>query len=226
MIRVNTLVAVLAVLVGGLAFAGSATADDFRSTNPSGVFYLDSGCCSGAALKGTRDYINVGGGGSATAHCLVFSSYGHSSSAMLQTGMFWCASGSSNGPCVNHTNWWSFIERQDSIGYHCTQGSALSSGTNHLFTVDTTSGTTWTAYIDGSSTGISQDFGSSSASKIAERSEYTGGNGASYFVSITFPGPWQRWDGSSWVNVQSSSTLAQDGWVLSGGPPNSFSFGH
>lgn len=228
-LRAAGVIAFLALTVS----ASSAHATDFSKNHPNGFFWLGPGCCNGDARGGTRDYVNVPGTGTLpAAQCDLAYSRGteETHNQQIQTGFHRCSSGAANGPCVSHPNWWSFVEIEDAGGsYHCTQFSDAGSGVNHKYSVYTGGGPgalTWTAFIDGASTGISLTFATASDVEIHEGTEYTGGFNDSFQVSVTFPGPWERWNGSSWVAVQSSYVQMDDGWVRTGGPPNSFTIAH
>jgi hypothetical protein len=186
------------------------------------------GCCSNP-LWGTRVTIKPQGTfSSSSAQCIEFYSNANNSDVTkwIQTGMYRCFQGVSiDGTCPGGLDSYVEVKPSSGVAPSCTDLGSEGS-TTHKYTVDSTSGTTWTAYVDGIARGSSLSMGA--ASKIDETGEFSGDCftfTASGGFAYTSP-QWQRWTGSTWFTIQSSDQLLDCGWTISGSLSSGWTAAH
>ena len=142
--RARLFACVLVAVVAGVA-AASAAAYTY------GYYYISNG-----TFLGTRSTITESGTWSTSAAtCILFYSDAGTSPTWIQSGMYRCFNGASiDGTCTGGAA--SYVEERQnsSVSPSCTAGGGVSGGSTHKYTVDNTSGgSTWIGYVDGSSLG-------------------------------------------------------------------------
>lgn len=203
----------LAVLGVGLVLAGAvATA---AAAHTYGYYYL-----SGGSYLGTRSAIMESGTWSTSAAaCIEFYSDAGVSPTWIQSGMYRCFNGATiDGTCVGGAASYVEVNQGPSIAPTCTQGSGVSGGSTHKYTVDNTNGSTWAGYVDGSLLGTTLSAGS--LSNVQETGEYSNGCSDTFTAAAGFAlsSPvWQTWNGSSWNPVTSATPSFTCGWTKTGG---------
>lgn len=232
-IRVFTVVAALGLVLA----VGSSPA----SANTFGHRYLKvNECCNGAGLYGTKAAIRT----PPSAAYLTFPADGNdcilgrseasvTNVALIQTGWVRCAPGHPglmnscssipSNPLVQ------FAEKRNGGGsYFCLPWGTIPYNTNVYYSVkkECCNGQ-WYGYIGGVKV---EDWSTSMGGSefLREGVESTGTCSESFTVLGDFAEgvPWQRWTGTSWFTVQSSSKTLDCGWWDFGAPPASFGFGH
>ena len=211
-----------------LAAAAAASTARANSYGQKSLTQGVDGCCSNPLL-GTRVTINPQGTwSSSSSQCIEYYSNANNSDTTkwIQTGMYRCFQGRTiDGTCPGGLD--SYVEVKPSYGVapSCTDLGSEGS-TTHKYTVDTTSGTTWSAYVDGMVKGSSLSMGA--ASKIDETGEFSGD--CLVFTSsgqFAFTSPqWQRWTGSTWYTIQSSDQRIDCGWTISGSLSSGWTTAH
>jgi hypothetical protein len=201
----------VAVLAVGLVVAASAATTAGAHTY--GYYYL-----SGSYL-GTRSTITESGTWSTSASaCIEFYSNAGASPTWIQAGMYRCFNGTTiDGTCVGGAASYVEVNQGPAIAPVCTQGSGVGGGTTHKYTVDNTSGSNWSGYVDGNLLGTTLVAGS--ISPVNEVGEYSNGCSDTFTAAAGFEmaSPvWQTWNGSSWSNVTSASASFTCGWSKSG----------
>ena len=170
-----------------------------------------NGCCSDQLL-GSRSTIKPQGTWTTSnAQCVeYYSNADDSVSSWIQTGMYRCFNGAAiDGTCFGGVH--SYVEvGHPGIFPSCTDLGAEGS-TTHKYTVDTTSGSTWSAYLDGTLVGPSIRMGA--AKDISEVGEYSGGCADTVTASggFAYTAPQrQRWTGSHGLpcRVQTNTQFA------------------
>jgi len=219
-------IAVLAIcLVTSMAFASTAAAYYW------GDYHLDYGsCCGGAALNGTRAYIDVSSTTPDANSCLAHSSVVDSNSANDQTeaGLLRCGTNTRiDGTCSLTNNFVKFVELDSGGTYTCYPHGSATLGSSYLVTIDDSANNgSWYAYIAG--TQYEGYFGlSSTAVNVYEWGEYTGGTCSGWSDSTSFS-TWQRYyyAGSTWTTVASATNGTTGCWSVGSLSSGNFSVSH
>lgn len=208
----------LAVAIGVLAAPASAVSHSYRE------------CQINTSTLGTRAAIKENGTWSTSGvACIAFYSDVGSTIAWIQTGMFRCFNGLTvDGTCSGGTASYAEV-KNPGVAAACTQGSGVSGGSTHTYTVDNTSGSQWRAYVDGSLLGGAWNV-SGSQSAPNENGEYYSNDANAcidtFTASATFGASspvWQLWNGSAWNPASGyyaipSGCSGTGGWSNSGSP--------
>lgn len=186
---------------------------------------VGSDCC---VLKGSRATILAPLASEASLPSGAFfvsSAYADDRSDLFQTGITYehnlpeepsCSYG--NGAPALYV----FVEKIKDGNQECYNRGLTAWESNHLYSVYTNTGT-WVAALDGDVSTVTTTFDACSgdACRVAAFGE------AWYLFSgrwiAKFGGsgntPWQRWTGSTWYTVQSSSIIDDPGWTTGGNWP-------
>lgn len=207
-----------------LAFALTPTASA-HSTPQFGQYHLNYPCCNNDNLYGTRASIRPNSMSMGTqAKCIAFRSSGETSSRLIQTGVVKCFNGANvDGTCSTTGNLVRYVETFNGSSYTCYPKGSTSFGTDARFTVQRTQSNTWYAFIAGV-----QDThpltGMNNATYLIEGGEYTSSCSGTWSASATYglSTVWGRYNGSAYVNVQSSYNHFDCSWTASGGPTGSW----
>jgi hypothetical protein len=229
--------AILAAAVVYLSVGGSTSASACCSK---GDRYLQHPfCCDGALLNGTKSAIRTPEAASdlifpaGLDECMIARSAGEVSNlSLIQTGWVRCAPQSLglDGAC---SSWYStleyFVETRGGGGqYFCHPRGVVPYNTNVYYSVKREAGDSWFAYIGGVQQPM--DVGMGDATFLTEGAEWTSNpqdcDPFSMYADFAIGVPWQRWTGSSWFTVQSSSRSLGCSWWDWGAPPNEFGFFH
>ncbi len=217
--------ALLAIVLAAL-FAVSPGPANAHSTGTFGHNSLATGCCGGANLYGTRAYITV------TyltlnnlVNCAAVRSDAENTGAasLIQTGAVRCYN-DHVGNCFPGTSLLRYVEIIKSGVESCFPHGTISFSTQHRYTVQRTASAKWCAFINGIQYDCATGF-FDNATYLIEGGEYTDPSSScvsqSNFDAFATYSGWDRYNGSSYVSVQSSSYHTDCNWTRTP-PPGSW----